>query len=194
MKKKLNRLPNRNTGLSLFWILLPLLFWACQDKNDPRPEAQKQHHLQQVHQTLDRWHEAAAKADFENYVNQMTANAVFVGTDATENWNRPDFEAFSKPYFTQGKAWSFTAVQRNVYFSNDYKTAWFDELLDTQMKLCRGSGVLQYQNQSWKIAHYVLSIAVPNNRVEELVNLKKHTDSLLLLKLKEKPLITTVNK
>jgi hypothetical protein len=38
------------------------------------------------------------------------------------------------------------------------KTAWFDELLNTQMKICRGSGVLVKKiGQEWKIKQYVLS-------------------------------------
>jgi hypothetical protein len=39
-------------------------------------------------------------------------------------------------------------------------------------------------NGEWKIAHYVLSIAVPNDKVDELVLLKKEADSLLKKSLK----------
>ncbi|MEM0931295.1 MAG: nuclear transport factor 2 family protein, partial [Bacteroidota bacterium] len=88
---------------------------------------------------LDAWHKAAADADFEAYFSKMTDDAVFIGTDATENWQNEEFKSYSKPYFDQGKAWSFTAVERNIYLDQSKKTAWFDELLDTQMKLCRGS-------------------------------------------------------
>ncbi len=38
----------------------------------------------------------------------------------------------------------------------------------------------------WKVAHYVLSIAVPNDLVDELVELKKETDNTLLRKAKNK--------
>jgi hypothetical protein len=54
------------------------------------------------------------------------------------------------------------------------------------MKICRGSGVLRKENGKWKIAHYVLSIAVPNEFVDELVKLKGEKDSLLLNQLKMK--------
>ena len=54
------------------------------------------------------------------------------------------------------------------------------------MKLCRGSGVLKKIDGQWKIAHYVLSIAVPNEHVGELIKLKKQKDSLLLIDLKKK--------
>ncbi|WP_431126430.1 nuclear transport factor 2 family protein [Flagellimonas flava] len=138
---------------------------------------------QQIGQLLDAWHLAASNADFDGYFSKMTDDGVFLGTDATENWQNKEFREFSKPYFDRGKAWSFTAVERNVYINESKDFAWFDELLDTQMKLCRGSGALKKENGQWKIAHYVLSIAVPNENVSELIELKKEKDSLLLLQL-----------
>ncbi len=135
---------------------------------------------------LNDWHRAAANADFDAYFGLMTADGVFIGTDATENWQNKAFKEFSKPYFDRGKAWSFTGVERNIYLNESGDFAWFDELLDTQMKLCRGSGVIKKENGQWKIAHYVLSIAVPNENVAELIQIKKEKDSLLLLALKKK--------
>lgn len=139
-----------------------------------------------INEVLDAWHLAAAKADFDHYFSLMTDDGVFLGTDATENWQNQEFKEFSKPYFDKGKAWSFTAVERNIYVNPEGDFAWFDELLDTQMKLCRGSGVLKKVDGNWKIAHYVLSIAVPNENVSELIGIKKQKDSLLLIGLKEK--------
>jgi hypothetical protein len=133
----------------------------------------------EIDNVLDAWHKAASEANFEDYFGLMTQDGVFLGTDATENWQNKAFRAFSKPYFDRGRAWSFTAVERNIYVNETKDFAWFDELLDTQMKLCRGSGVLKKVNGNWKIAHYVLSIAVPNEYVDELVELKKEKDSLL---------------
>jgi len=137
-----------------------------------------------IEAVLDAWHNAASEADFDTYFSLMTDDGVFLGTDATENWQNQEFRNFSKPYFDKGRAWSFTAVERNIYVDTDANFAWFDELLDTQMKLCRGSGVLKKVDGNWKIAHYVLSIAVPNENVTELVNIKKQKDSLLLIDLK----------
>ena len=139
-----------------------------------------------IDEVLDGWHLAAANADFEAYFDKMTEDGVFLGTDAMENWQNDEFRTFSKPYFDKGKAWSFTAVQRNIYVDESGTFAWFDELLDTQMKICRGSGVLKKVNGQWKIAHYVLSIAVPNEYVDELVQIKKEKDDQLLLELKKK--------
>jgi hypothetical protein len=46
----------------------------------------------------------AAEAKFDTYFDKMTEDAVFIGTDATENWGKPDFQEFAKPYFDKGKA------------------------------------------------------------------------------------------
>lgn len=139
-----------------------------------------------INTTLDAWHKAAAEAKFDDYFALMTADGVFIGTDATENWQNEAFRNYSKPYFDKGRAWNFTSVERNVYFSDDKKTAWFDELLNTQMKICRGSGILKKENGKWKIAHYVLSIAIPNDNTDEVIKLKTGFDDALLKKLQSK--------
>ncbi|MEM6719283.1 MAG: nuclear transport factor 2 family protein [Bacteroidota bacterium] len=136
-----------------------------------------------INTVLDAWHKAAADAKFDAYFSKMTADAIFIGTDAVENWQNQEFKEFSKPYFDKGKAWSFTALERNVFVSEYGDIAWFDELLDTQMELCRGSGVVKKVGDTWKIAHYVLSIAVPNDNVKEVVDLKKQYDSIVKSKL-----------
>ncbi len=141
----------------------------------------------EVAAVLDKWHRDAAKGDGKAYFGAMTDESIYIGTDATENWSLDAFKAFSKPYFDKGQAWDFTAVERNIYFSADGKTAWFDELLDTWMKLCRGSGVLLKQKDgSWKIAHYVLSITIPNDNSLEVIKIKKAFDDAYLAKLKQK--------
>jgi hypothetical protein len=109
----------------------------------------------EINVTLDTWHKAAADANYNTYFNLMTDDAIL--TDATENWNKTAFQAYAKPHF---KAWSFTALERHIYFQTG-KTAWFDELLNTQMKICRGS-VLVKIGQEWKIKQYVLSMTIPN--------------------------------
>jgi hypothetical protein len=149
--------------------------------------SQKQVELKgKINAIVDNWHEAAANADFEAYFNAMSDVSIFIGTDATENWNKKDFIAFAKPYFDKGKAWSFTAFERNVYFSKDGKTAWFDELLNTQMKICRGSGILVKEGNNWKIKHYVLSMTVPNENVDEVVKIKAPIEDAFMIQLQKK--------
>jgi len=138
-----------------------------------------------IHKNLDQWHKAAANANFEEYFNLMAEDAIFIGTDATENWTLPEFKKFSKPYFDAGKAWDFTAIERYIYLNEDRKIAWFDELLDTQMGICRGSGTLVKKGGKWEIKHYVLSIAIPNDHVSEITKIKKKFDEELISKLKK---------
>jgi SnoaL-like domain len=126
----------------------------------------------QITKTLDNWHLAASETRFNDYMNVMTADAIYIGTDASENWNKKQFMAFAKPYFDKGKAWSFTALERHIYLTKDNNTAWFDELLNTQMKICRGSGVMIKVKNQWKIQHYVLSMTIPNENTNEIVKLK----------------------
>lgn len=133
-----------------------------------------------IHTLLDAWHQAAAKAQFDAYFNAMADESIFIGTDATENWDKKEFIAFAKPYFDKGKAWSFTPLERHIYLSKDGKTAWFDELLNTQMKICRGSGVLVKEDKVWKIKHYVLSMTVPNDQVDAAIKIKAPIEDALI--------------
>ena len=139
----------------------------------------------QISKVLDNWHLAAANAKFDDYMSAMTNDAVYIGTDATENWTKPQFMAFAKPYFDKGKSWSFTALERHIYLSKDQKTAWFDELLNTQMKICRGSGILIKTKKGWKIQHYVLSMTVPNDNSNEVIKIKTLIEDGLIEKLKQ---------
>lgn len=163
---------------NIILLLLPV-FTACvfTTKTTTENTEKKEVSKDSINQVLEQWHAAAAEADFEQYFSLMTEDAVFIGTDATENWQNQEFRDFAKPYFDNGKAWNFSTVERNIYASENGQTAWFDELLDTQMGLCRGSGVLVNQDDQWKIKHYVLSIAIPNENVSEVTALKKEFDS-----------------
>lgn len=141
---------------------------------------------QEVASVLDSWHKAAAKAQFDAYFDVMADDAVFIGTDAKENWNKTAFQTFAKPYFDKGKAWNFTPIERHVFVDKSGKLAWFDELLSTQMKVCRGSGVLVKIGKDWKIQHYVLSMTIPNENVNEVVKIKTPLEDALLMKLTSK--------
>lgn len=159
-------------------LLFLVLLISCNETKDISSEKKS------INQLLDNWHKAAAEANFDNYFNAMAEESIFIGTDATENWNKVEFMAFAKPYFDKGRAWSFIALERNIYFSKDGKTAWFDELLNTQMKICRGSGTLEKSNNEWKIKHYVLSMTIPNENVDEVIKIKAPIEDALIDKLK----------
>ncbi|MGL2962774.1 nuclear transport factor 2 family protein [Flavobacterium sp. RSB2_4_14] len=140
---------------------------------------------EQINATLNSWHKAAAEANFNNYFDALTEDAIFIGTDATENWNKKEFQAYAKPHFDKGKAWSFTVLERHIYFSKEKKLAWFDELLNTQMKICRGSGVLVLIDGKWKIKQYVLSMTIPNENVDDVVKIKAPIEDALIGTLKK---------
>ena len=145
-----------------------------------KPDVIKENQKKSINKNLDNWHKAAANANFDKYFGLMTDDAVFIGTDATENWQLEEFKSFSRPYFEAGKAWSFTVLERNIYLYDNTKLAWFDELLSTQMGICRGSGVVAKEGKTWKVQHYVLSIAVPNANVDELTKIKAEFDKNLI--------------
>ena len=121
---------------------------------------------------VDGWHAAAARADAPAYFGAMTDTAVFIGTDKTERWTRTEFEAFAKPYFQRDSAWSYTPTGRHITVQSD--VAWFDEqLTHASYGDVRGSGVVVREPNGWKIAHYVLSFPIPNERAQEVIRLIK---------------------
>ena len=124
----------------------------------------------EVNHALDAWHRAAAEADVDEYWDRLEADAVFIGTDARERWDRAEFERLYRKHFEAGKAWTFVPRDRHIYFSADGTLAYFDEVLDTEkLGELRGSGVARRTAGTWYIAHYVLSVPVPNALLPDLV-------------------------
>ena len=148
--------------------------------------AQNESSQNDVNQLVDLWHKAASEANFKQYFDLMADDAIFIGTDATEYWNKQEFENYAKPHFDKGKAWSFTTLERHIYFDSTGKTAWFDELLDTQMKICRGSGVLVKTGDRWEIKHYVLSMTIPNETSKSVITIKSPIEQPIITRLRSK--------
>ena len=138
---------------------------------DPRPARDPESARRAIDSVLDDWHDAAADADEERYFGHFTDDAVFLGTDATERWDTAAFRAYAHPHFARGRAWSFRATRRAVIVRGD--VAWFDEDLHTEnLGPARGSGVLvRGGDGAWRIAHYNLTITVPNERFAEVRDL-----------------------
>jgi len=123
-----------------------------------------------VSQVLDDFHAAAAAADEARYFGHLEERSIFLGTDATERWDKAAFLAFARPYFSQGKGWTFTPRDRHVDFAAGGAVAFFDELLDSaSYGECRGTGVLEKTASGWKILQYHLTIPVPNEIAKEVV-------------------------
>ena len=73
-----------------------------------------------IARVLDDWHDAAAKADEKRYFDHLTEEAVFLGTDITERWDKKAFRAYSHPHFAKpistfstGKAFHAKAISSN---------------------------------------------------------------------------------
>lgn len=158
-----------NKLLIFFFALL----FSCNKSLENRTSETKKINL-----VLNQWHQAAADANFDAYFSFFDKKAVFIGTDPSEKWNIQKFKVYCKPYFRDKKTWDFKSIQRHIYIED--KIAWFDELLDTHMGICRGSGILKKDKNNWKIKQYVLSITIPNDHVKQVTSLKKEKDSLFI--------------
>jgi len=148
----------------LFILAITLSFGACQNKIKTEPK--------EINTLLDNWHLAATNANLDAYFSALDDQAIYIGTDASERWTKAEFFNFCEPYFKKGKAWDFKAFDRKVYFSEDGKTAWFNELLNTWMGVCRASGVLSLKDGNWKISHYQLSVTVKNEKMKQFLEIQ----------------------
>ena len=139
-----------------------------------RQEPDKMKSEQTLNAMIDNWHRAAAESDADTYFGMMAPGSVFIGTDKSENWTKGEFEAKYRPYFEKGKSWVFKPLERNWYFSRQGDVAWFDELLDTWMGVCRASGVLERSaDGDWKIRHYQLSVTIDNDKIKYFIEHSK---------------------
>ncbi|MEX2217593.1 MAG: nuclear transport factor 2 family protein [Phycisphaerales bacterium] len=125
---------------------------------------------------LERFHDAAARADFAAYFSAWAGESVFLGTDATERWVGREFQEFARPHFEKGRGWTYRPHHRRITVLDEGKTAFFDELLDNdKLGLCRGSGILVKRGEDWKVLQYNLSIPIPNDLAEEFAGrIKAH--------------------
>lgn len=127
-----------------------------------------------VEQTLDRFHQAAANANFTAYFDIFADDAVFLGTDGSERWTKAAFKSFVKPYFSEGRGWLYTPTERHISSIQNSHVVFFDELLHSKTYgQCRGSGVLIQTSEGWKILQYNLSIPIPNAIAGEVVKVIK---------------------
>ena len=159
----------RALPLPLPVILLPLLLLSGCAGGAMSPEELARSKAE-AEVTLKALHRAAAAAVERDYFNLFADDAVFLGTDASERWTKKQFQAYARPHFQKGQGWNYRASERNVRVDPKGEYAWFDELL-TNRKLgqCRGSGLLRRVEGEWKVVLYDLSIPIPNELAEEVV-------------------------
>lgn len=165
-------------------VLLSILISACNvAKTTKNTSIDIKEAELQISNVLDLLNSSAAKADYDTYFSLYSSDAVFTGTDANERWDNAAFKIWAKPIFAKGRAWSFTALERNIYVDPSGKFAWFDELLNTQMKICRGSGVLVKENNTWKLKQYILSTTIPNEEMDNVVKIKSPIEDKMIKEL-----------
>ncbi len=122
-----------------------------------------------VHRLIDQFHASAANSDFDGYFDAFTADAYFLGTDDHERWSVPDFKQYAKPAFAAGRGWSYEVESRNVESGSVSGIYWFDEVLsNAALGRCRGTGVVVATAAGLKIAHYSLSLLIPNEIAESV--------------------------
>ncbi len=122
-----------------------------------------------IGRVLDALHLAASRADGPAYFDLYTPDAVFIGTDAGERWTLPEFRAYAEPVFSKGKGWTYRPRTRSVVLGPGGRTAWFDELLDSESYgTSRGTGVLLRTPQGWRVAQYALTFPIPNDLAKDL--------------------------
>src|ERR1017187_2264207 len=126
----------------------------------------------EVEATLNRFHEAASKADGAAYFALFAPEGVFIGTDAAERWTVDQFRAYAMPYFSKGKGWTYVPKARHVQLSPRGDVAWLDEILDNKaLGVCRGSGALRKLAAPRLICQYHLTIPVPNDLAKKVVDM-----------------------
>ena len=126
---------------------------------------------------MDGLHRDAHEANFNDYFARYTPDAIFLGTDKTERWTIAEFKDYAKPAFADGHGWTYTVVERN--WEGNGNTRWFDEILfNEKLGHCRGTGVVKLQEGEWKIAHYALTMLVPNEIAADVGLQTQEVDNL----------------
>lgn len=134
---------------------------------------EEDHFEKAIEEVVAKWHKAASEADADTYFGLMTDDSYFIGTDQTERWTKEQFMSYAKGAFKEAPAWDFKTIERNIILDRGGNTGWFDEKLDTWMGVCRGSGVVERTPDGWKIKHYVLSVTVPNDKIQKFIEIVK---------------------
>ncbi len=154
--------------MSFAVALLTLVLPACQTTS-PQPGA-----LSAINNTLDAFHTAASEADEDTYFALLADDAVFLGTDATERWTKPEFQEWAAQHFERDSAWTYESIERHVGLNEAQDTAWFDEVVRNEdYGDLRGSGALILTPGGWKITQYNLVFPVPNEISGEVVEMIK---------------------
>ena len=127
---------------------------------------------------IDGLHQDAHEGNFQTYFDRYTPDAVFLGTDKSERWTIDQFKVYAEPAFEDGHGWTYSVKERN--WEGEGTTRWFDEvLLNEKLGHCRGTGVVELIDGEWKIAHYALTMLVPNDIAAEVGAQTQRADGIV---------------
>jgi hypothetical protein len=143
-------------------ILFSFALLSCAQNNQSQ-----QSDIAAINKVLDGYHQAAANGEWDTYFGLMSADGVFIGTDASERWVKQEFRQYS----SGSNGWVYTPQQRNINITPAGLSAWFDEaLLSQSYGSSRGSGVLIRTAAGWKISQYHLTLPIPNGMVRGITD------------------------
>ena len=126
---------------------------------------------------IDGLHQDAHEGNFQAYFDRYAPDAVFLGTDKSERWTIDQFKVYAEPAFEDGHGWTYSVKERN--WGGEGNTRWFDEvLLNQKLGHCRGTGVVELIDGEWKIAHYALTMLVPNDIAAEVGTQTQRADRI----------------
>ena len=126
---------------------------------------------------IDGLHQDAHEGNFQTYFDRYAPDAVFLGTDKSERWTIDQFKVYAEPAFEDGHGWTYSVKERN--WGGEGNTRWFDEvLLNQKLGHCRGTGVVELIDGEWKIAHYALTMLVPNDIAAEVGTQTQRADRI----------------
>lgn len=154
---------HRSFASATLALTLLLLGAGCQHAGDRDPATDRA----AVAAVLDELHARAAAADHAGYMALYHADAVFLGTDRTEYWPRPEFERYTRQRFSGGTGWTYVPTERFVHVRDD--VAWFEErVVNARYGETRGTGVLIFDAGRWQIAQYNLTLPIPNDLFDQV--------------------------
>ncbi|MEC8157897.1 MAG: nuclear transport factor 2 family protein [Pseudomonadota bacterium] len=158
------RTANSLKALAVSLALLPAMSLADNQRAD-------------IDALIDGLHQNAHEGNFQTYFDRYTPDAVFLGTDKSERWTIEEFKVYAEPAFEDGHGWTYLVKERN--WEGEGNTRWFDEvLLNEKLGHCRGTGVVELIDGEWKIAHYALTMLVPNDIAAEVGTQTQRADGI----------------
>ena len=83
----------------IFALAILLMFSACATQQN-FTASDKSQSIIQLDKIMNEWHHAGAVADEDVFFGRIADDGVYLGTDETERWTKPQFVEWGMKYFT----------------------------------------------------------------------------------------------